>query len=172
MRLLALDQSSRVTGYSIWDDNRLIKYDKFNATQDDMGERLLFIKNEVKDLIIDWEVDFVAFEDIQLQKTVNGQEIVNNVQTFKILAEVFGVIYELVTELNVDHTAVLSTVWKSQLSIKGKDRAEQKRNAQSWVVTNFGVRPTQDEVDAICIGAHLVSSDWKKAIPEKDYDWS
>jgi hypothetical protein len=27
----------------------------------------------------------------------------NNVATFKALAEVFGVVYELVTELNIEH---------------------------------------------------------------------
>lgn len=53
-------------------------------------------------------------EDIQLQA---------NVLTFKTLAEVLGVLYELFTELKIPHSAVLSTVWKSSLGIKGKDRA-------------------------------------------------
>ena len=50
------------------------------------------------------------FEDIQMQGNV-----ANNVQTFKTLAEVFGVIYELVTELNLPNTAVLASSWKSTL---------------------------------------------------------
>jgi hypothetical protein len=55
-------------------------------------------------------VEEVVFEDIQMQGNV-----ANNVQTFKALAEVFGVIYELVTELNLPNTAVLASSWKSTL---------------------------------------------------------
>jgi Holliday junction resolvasome RuvABC endonuclease subunit len=80
---------------------------------------------------------------------------VNNVQTFKTLAEVFGVISELLVEMKIPQSAVLASSWKSVLSIRGRARAEQKRAAQEWVVANYSVRPTQDECDAICIGAHV-----------------
>ena len=55
--------------------------------------------------------------------------VANNVQTFKTLAEVFGVLYEMLTEKKIKNSAVLSTVWKSALGVKGKTRPEQKRNA-------------------------------------------
>jgi hypothetical protein len=63
-------------------------------------------------------------------------------------------------------TAVLSTVWKSTLGIKGKDRAAQKKAAQAWVEKTYGVKPTQDECDAICIGAHYVNN------KVEVFDWS
>ena len=63
-------------------------------------------------------------------------------------------------------TAVLSTVWKSTLGIKGKDRAAQKKAAQAWVEQTYGVKPTQDECDAICIGAHYVNN------KVEVFDWS
>ena len=78
--------------------------------------------------------------------------------TFKALAEVFGVLYELFVTLKMPRTAVLSTVWKSTLGIKGKDRPAQKKAAQAWVEKTYGVKPTQDECDAICIGAHYVNN--------------
>ena len=59
--------------------------------------------------------------------------------------------------------AVLAGTWKSTLGIKGKTRPEQKQNAQKWVIATYGVKPTQDECDAICIGAHKIRSlgnDW------------
>ena len=62
------------------------------------------------------------------------------------------------------HTAVPSTSWKSTLGIKGKDRPEQKRNAQAYVLQTYNLKPTQDECDAICIGTHYMKS--------KDFDWS
>ena len=86
---------------------------------------------------------------------MDGQKV-NNVSTFKILAEVFGVLYELCIGIELPVEAVLAGTWKSTLNIKGKTRPEQKRNAQQWVIQNYNVQPTQDECDAICIGAHIV----------------
>ena len=82
--------------------------------------------------------------------------VTNNVQTFKILAEVFGVLWETFEELGIKNSAVLSTVWKSALGIKGTQRAEQKRNAQQYVINTYGKKVTQDESDAICIGSHYI----------------
>lgn len=96
--------------------------------------------------------------------------VANNVQTFKILAEVFGVIYELVTSLKLDHDAVLSSSWKSTLGIKGRTRPDQKKNAQAYVVNTYGVKPSQDASDAICIGAHILKHG--NEIISENFDWS
>ena len=82
---------------------------------------------------------------------------------------------ELVTELNIPHTAVLSGTWKSTLGIKGKNRPEQKRNAQAYVNTMYGIKATQDECDAICIGSHITNKP-KTSVPlkpvDEGFDWS
>lgn len=89
--------------------------------------------------------------------------IANNVQTFKALAEVYGIVGELCEELRLPHQSILASSWKSTLGIKGKTRAEQKRNAQQYVREQLNVKATQDESDSICIGlAYLYNSknDW------------
>ena len=151
-KLLALDQSSRITGWAVFADGKLEKYGKFDAENagSNIAERLHYIRNKVRNLIEENNITEVILEDIQMQGNV-----VNNVQTFKTLAEVFGVISELLVEMKIPQSAVLASSWKSVLSIRGRARAEQKRAAQEWVVTTYGVRPTQDECDAICIGAHI-----------------
>lgn len=161
MRVLALDQASRTSGWAVFEDGELFNYGKFSATQADVGDRLYYIRKEVIGLIDKFDIDEVVFEDIQLQGNV-----ANNVQTFKALAEVFGVLHELFVELKMPRTAVLSTVWKSTLGIKGKDRTAQKKAAQVWVEQNYGVKPTQDECDAICIGAHYTKN------KVEVFDWS
>lgn len=72
------------------------------------------------------------------------------------MAEVYGVISEVLNSIGIPHTSVLSTSWKSSLGIKGRNRAEQKRNAQKYVNETYGVVATQDECDAICIGEHKI----------------
>ncbi len=155
MKLLALDQSSRITGWAFFEDNKLVKHGKFELTHSDFGVRLKSIRNKIIELINTYEPNEVVFEDIQLQE---------NVQTFKQLAEVYGVVYELLTELNIKNDAILASSWKSTLGIKGKDRPAQKRNAQKYIVENYNIKPTQDECDAICIGLHRIANnnpnDW------------
>lgn len=158
MKLLALDQASRTSGFAVFEDGKLIKYGKFTFNDTDFGIRLMKIRDKVKALIDEFSIDKVVFEDIQLQ---------DNVDTFKKLAEVFGVIFELVTELNIPHEAILASSWKSTLKIKGAQRPEQKKNAQLWVVNNYNIKPTQDECDAICIGVHAI-----KNKPAAAFDWS
>ena len=147
MKILALDQSSRITGYSIYEDGKLIQYGKFTLTDTNFGLRLNKIRNKISSLISSFAIDELIYEDIQLQETAN-----NNVDTFKKLAQVYGVITELATELKIPAQSVYSTVWKSSIGIKGQNRTAQKKAAQDWVEKKYNVRPTEDECDAICIG--------------------
>ena len=142
----------------------MVNYGKFNAevVGANIGDRLEFIRNKIRKLIEDNQINEVIMEDIQMQGNV-----VNNVQTFKVLAEVFGVISELLVEMKIPQSAVLASSWKSALGIKGRARAEQKQNAQKWVVDTYSVKPTQDECDAICIGAHR-----NKHTPDIGFDWA
>lgn len=152
MRILALDQASRITGWAIFDDGELIEYGAIDVSKySNLGDRLYTLRNLVKDTIIKFKIDKVILEDIYL----DGQKI-NNVQTFKVLAEVFGVLYELCVELKIPVEAVLAGTWKSSLHIKGRTRPEQKKAAQEWVLNNYNIKTTQDTVDAICIGAHIL----------------
>lgn len=161
MNLLALDQATVTSGWSVFKDGKLFDYGKFTATQNDIGDRLHYIRNQVKDLINKYEINEVVFEDIQLQNNV-----VNNVDTFKKLAEVFGIIYELCVDLKLSNSAILASSWKSTLGIKGKDRATQKKNAQQWVMDTYGVKVIQDTADSICIGAAYLKRQ------ESEYNWS
>lgn len=163
MRLLALDQASRTTGFAVFEDDQLVKSGTFTLRSDDVGERLVDYRKHIEKLIIDNDIEEVAFEDIQMQ----GQ--VNNVQTFKVLAEIFGVTQEFLVENGHSYHIVSSNTWKSKLQIKGRTRVEQKRNAQIYVLENFNKKVSQDESDAICIGASIVLDNKKN---KADFNWS
>lgn len=163
MKLLSLDQASRITGWAVFDNNILLDHGTFTTDNPDIGERLHRIREFVAQQIADYGIEYVAFEDIQLQR-----DKINNVQTFKVLAEVFGVIYELIIALELPYTIVHSQTWKSTCGIKGKTRDEQKRNAKEFVTNTYGIKATQDESDAICIGTHIL----KQLNKKPDFDWS
>ena len=91
---------------------------------------------------------------------------INNVATYRILAEILGITQELMVELEIPYEIVSSNTWKSKLSIKGKARTEQKQNAQKWVINTYNIKPTQDKCDAICLGASIFMNE-KKSV----YSW-
>lgn len=148
MRLLALDQSTRITGWAVYENNKLIQYGKIIEDSDSLAERLVGVRNKIIKLLIDYNIDEVAIEDIQEQ---------NNIQTFKALAEVYGVLEELFKEKHIPYRTVYASSWKSTCGVKGRARADQKRNAQLYVANTYGIKATQDECDAICIGHHCIN---------------
>lgn len=155
MRILALDQSSRVSGYAIFDGDDLIDSGKFTVDDSDIGVRLVKIRNKVEELIDKNKIDLVAFEDIQLQANKGP----TNVTTYKVLAEVFGVLEELCSEKKISYRIVHSQTWKSVLNIKGSERSTQKKNAQEYVLKTYGKKVSQDESDAICLGTSVVKEE-------------
>lgn len=149
--LLALDQASKTSGYAVFINGELKYYGKFTCEDNDVGLRLVKIRDKIISLIEQYDINEVVCEDIQMQNN-----IVNNVITFKTLAEVLGVVKETLSEKKIKYSVVLAGTWKSTLGIKGAQRAEQKRNAQQFVFNTYGIKATQDESDAICIGTHAV----------------
>ena len=164
--LLAIDQASVTSGYAVFKDGNLVDYGKFTFNDDVIAERLVKIRAKVLELIAEHNIDEVAFEDIQMQGNV-----ANNVQTFKVLSEVFGVISEVLQEKKMKYTVVMSGTWKSTLGIKGRTRPEQKRNAQEYVLQTYNVKAIQDVCDAICIGAHVLKKPGIGTVVSDGFDW-
>ena len=152
MTILALDQASRTSGYSVFCDDQLIDSGTFTFTSDDMAKRLMAIRKKVEELINEYCIEKLILEDIQLQNNV-----ASNVVTYKALAEVIGVIIELAAEKKLSYELVHSSSWKSELGIKGRTRPDQKRNAQVYVFETYGRNVSQDESDAICIGSYYIN---------------
>lgn len=161
LALLALDQASLVTGYAVFENQQLILNGKFELNDTDFGKRLFNFRKQITNLISQYKIDEVAFEDIYADK-----DKVNNIQTFKKLAEVYGVLEELLTELDISHTSYLAAEWKPTVGIKGGKRPEQKKLAQKYILDNYNKKVTQDEADAICIGIHHLKNKDKA-----DFNW-
>ena len=153
MRLLALDQASHTTGYSVFEDETPIKISHFNAKGTDFADRLVSIKQQVDTLIKEYSIDTVAIEDIQLQ-----QNKVQNVKTFKMLAEVLGVLEEYLQETNMKYYVIPPIQWKATLKIAGKGRTAEKAAAQKYVKDTYGLICTEDEADSVGIATHIIKS--------------
>jgi hypothetical protein len=63
-RVLALDQATHTTGWSIFDGDQLVRYGTFNTEIKDETARINAIKNWMLSMISNWSPDCVAIEGI------------------------------------------------------------------------------------------------------------
>ena len=158
-RILALDAATSITGYSIYDDKVLVGYGTFRTTTTlTATERINQVKNWLKAALKEWEPDFVGIENIQLQKYGNRDTDVQ-VKTFQTLANLQGVLLDVIFEACIDSDLVRPSEWRSYCGINDGDqrRDAKKKQAQAKVKVWYDMTCTEDEADAICIGKYFCS---------------
>ena len=150
MRLLALDQASRVTGIAIFDDDKLVKYGTFEIkSNQELGKRLTQFLENLDKLYAAYHFDAVAYEDIQLQ--------MGNVETYKKLAYIQAMILFWCEKHEKNLYCLSPSHWRKILKDKygmswGRKRAEQKQTAIDFIQEHYEKEVDSDTADAICIG--------------------
>jgi len=106
---------------------------------------LLPAKQTIRNLISKTQADIIVIEDIQQQN--------QNVDTYKKLAMLMGVLLCLFNEIDKPYEIVPPSRWKSYCEIKGKRRSEQKENTVIFAKDKFELEDiTEDEADAVSLG--------------------
>ena len=161
--IIALDQATKVTGWSVWCDGVLTEYGHVSFDDADPFIRNNRLVNWLANLLENRDpADLVVIEDIQMQ--------VNNVVTFQRLAQLQGAIIDMLIDWRIDYKILKPNEWRAECGLlKGQDkhRENQKKVAQQWVLETFGRKCTQDEADAICIG-YAASQQQKKELNWED----
>lgn len=151
-RLLALDQASQVSGYAVFDENgSLISYGKI-GTEGETVDRIISLANKVNSIIEEFNIEEVVLEDIYYS---------GNVETFKVLSFTMAGLLFLLHKKNIPYGILNATIWKSKCGVKGKNRPEQKRNAQKFVEREYGLNVIQDIADAVCIGTGYIRKNYQ-----------
>lgn len=150
IKILCLDQATKISGYSIFEDKNLITYGILEVDQKEKNyvERIKQMNGKIIQLINDNNPDFVVFEDVQFQR---------NYQTYQFLSQLQGVIMANLFDLNLGFQIIEPSGWKSFCGIKGKKREEQKKNTQEFVKNKYGIDVSEDEADAIGIGIWAIN---------------
>lgn len=150
MRLLALDQASRVTGVAIFDDDKLVKYGTFEIkSNQELGKRLTQFLENLDKLYAAYHFDAIIYEDIQLQ--------MGNVETYKKLAYVQAMILFWCEKHEKNLYCLSPSHWRKILKDKygmswGRKRVEQKQTAIDFIQEHYEKEVDSDTADAICIG--------------------
>lgn len=146
-RIIALDNATHITGWAVFDDNKLVSYGKYIVKKDDTSDRILEMGDWLTNLLDKWEPNTIILEDIQQQ---------NNVSTFKVLAKLQGVLEYISKKSGIEYYIISPSTWKSNAGVKGKSRTDQKKSAQLIVQQLYNIQATQDESDAILLGKYGV----------------
>lgn len=145
MRILCLDQASKITGYSVWESGKLVDYGTLEANPKEKDiivrmRQMYFMCGELIDKVAP---DFVAFEGVQFQQ---------NYRTYSQLSQIQGLLMSLLFERKIFFTVVEPTKWRSFCAIRGRKRAEQKKATIQMVKDRFGIEVDDDVADSIGLG--------------------
>lgn len=159
IRVLALDQATYVSGWSIFSNGELLRYGTFETNLDDDIARDSTIKTWLINMIQNWDPDIVGLEGIQYQKE-------EGVTTFEKLARLQGILACTVYELGLPYEICHTQVWRSYCGVKGKTRADKKKSMQLIVKQEFDISVSNDCADAIGIGKYVAGTRMKKPVIE------
>lgn len=150
--VLALDAATNTSGYSVFEDGVLIDHGIFrtNSSLNATG-RINQAKKIMIEMINKYNPNLVGVENVQFQ-------IHNNVELYRVLANLQGVIADTCYEMNVPFSLAYSTEWRKYCGIGGKDRAEKKLAAQAKVKMWYDISCGDDEADAICLGKYFANN--------------
>ena len=163
-RVLALDQATHTTGFSIFDDKALVKYGTFEVNLDDEIARDHKIKEWLISMIENWQPDHIGLEGIQFQEKSGTRTM--GVTVFETLARLQGILMSCLAELKIPYEICHTQVWRSYCGVKGKSRSDKKRSMQLITKQWFDITVSNDCADAIGIGYYAYNNHFKKPIIE------
>ena len=150
-RVLALDNATKITGYSIFENGKLLHYGiKEIDSSTPQNLRIAYMKQWFVSMLSVWDIDAVGLENVQYQ---------GNAQTLITLSKLLGALEVASLEYNIEPYIVSSQTWKSFCRVKGKNRAQDKEKAQTHVKIKYGLIVSQDAADAICLGEYVAAQD-------------
>lgn len=152
MKYLALDQATKITGYAVFEDSKLIESGTLEIPEPERFEiqqRFFVMSKKISRLVDQVNPDLVSIEDIQFQR---------NFMTYQKLANFQGIVFEILFERNIPYVIVEPSKWKSFLGVKGKKREEQKQDTIKRVNKKFNLSAKEDESDAIGIAWWTVNN--------------
>lgn len=153
IEIIALDQSTKCTGWSYWEDGILLDYGMIDLHNiKNLDSRLVSMFKAITELIYTYPVSRVVIEDTQYQ---------HNQASYKCLLQLQGMIVGYCIEKGLYFDVIAATTWRKRLGFKQGQtkRKELKEQALNYVNAMMREKLGADEIDvaeAICIGRAMV----------------
>ena len=156
MNILAVDASTKSSGYAIYKHNKLQEFDCITASSHDLFSRINVMVEQIKQVLIkNPDLDYVILEQVRQDGFVN-------VKTYKALMYLQGCICMMIHQ-QFKHLQIgflYPSQWRKTCGIRqgrGVQRATQKQNDINWVKAKYDVDVNDDIADAIGLGYAFVT---------------
>ena len=159
MRTLAVDASTKSTGYAIFDDQELKHYGCITASSANLYKRIHKMQDELEKIINEYKPDKIIMEDV-IPDDVKGNQTV-----FRALMYLQGYLTEIYDKNKIPFELVVASHWRKLCGIKtgaGVRRESLKPKDIKFVKNQFGIDSNDDVCDAICIGFAAVGGTIKE----------
>ena len=148
--ILALDPSSKSTGWSIFNNDSLVTYGVITAGSTNLFHRIDKMVEEINKIIIEYKPTEVVLED------VIPADVKHNNNVFNALKYLQGyILHTLDDNKIIDITFYTSSEWRSKCGIgtgPGIKRGSLKPQDIAFVKKYYNKNVNDDIADAICIG--------------------
>ena len=109
--ILALDLSTKSSGYAIFDNDKLIDYGCISAGSANLFSRIDKMVEELDKILTKYKFSHVYIEDVY------PEDVHNNIQVYKALVYLQGFILHKLDDFNLKHTFFLPSEWRSKCGI-------------------------------------------------------
>ena len=154
MRVVSMDQSTKLSGYAVFDDGKYVESGIIDMSKSKLetGERSFEMAKALWKVIKHYKPEHLVIEETQQQ---------SNVKTVIILARLQGMILGYAEAHKVKTHILQPSKWRSTLQFSQGPkvkRAELKQQSIDYVKEHLGIDRTEDECEAIAegIAAHKI----------------
>lgn len=154
MRIVSLDQSTRCTGYAVFEDGQYIESGviDMNKSKLETDKRSFEMAKEIWKIIKKYNPQEIVIENVQQQSSPS---------TVIILARLAGMIIGYAEAHNIHVHILLPSQWRKALGYSQGakvKRQELKQQSIDYVKKNLGLDLSEDECEAIAegIAAHKI----------------
>lgn len=151
MKLLALDMSTKSTGYCIFEDKKIVGYGCLTAGGSDPYARIFKIKEQIKDIYERYLPDEVTIEEIIPADVGHKQDVFKTLMYLQAVV----VLYFYIVNKYFPITFQVASHWRSNVGIQTgrySHRQELKEASIQVVKNKYGIDVNDDTADAICLG--------------------
>lgn len=149
MCILALDLSTKNTGWAVYENKKLIDYGCISAGSSNLFSRIDKMIEELDKILKKYHFNHVYIEDVY------PEDVHNNRSVFDALEYLRGYVLHKLNDYNLKHTFLTASEWRAKCGIqtgRGVRRDILKPRDVKFVQDQFNIKVNDDVADAIGIG--------------------
>lgn len=161
MIVLALDLSTKQSGYALGIDGQLEKHGFISASNNNPIKRIIKMRDQITKILKIYNIKKIIMEQVRPEYNSHTMKVLMWLQAAIVIAA-----YEIDPQIQCEFIGASS--WRAQLKIKqgrGVKRNQLKPQDIQYVKNKYNIQVNDDEADAICI----FDAYWLK---QQDFNWN